>query len=517
MNGPIERIVILGGGTAGWMAAAALSKALANSGASIQLIESDEIGTIGVGEASVPGLQAFNAFLGLDQRDFMRSCQATFKLGIEFVDWGELGRRYTHSFTGYGLGVGPRQFHRLFQRHALARKLRGTTVSFDDYNLGALAGRARRFSLPTDAPPSRAGVLNYAFHFDATLYARYLRAFAERRGVQRIEGKVVSVRQNPDSGFIEAVSLSDGRGVAGEFFIDCSGFGGILIEGALHCGYEEWSRWLPCDRAVALQTSNIEPPLPFTRSTAERAGWNWRIPLQHRVGNGYVYSSRHLDDDAAEAQLKLRVSGSALTEPRRIRFLTGKRRRIWDKNCLSLGLAAGFLEPLESTSIHLIQSSLLRLISFFPDRRFERAEIETFNRQTDEEYDDIRDFIITHYKLTSRSDSQFWTECRNMDVPDRVGSILELFAASGRLTTKPEQLFTTQSWLAILYGQGDLPRGYDPLLAPLGETDLEREMTNVHQQLQNAVHSMPDHAQFVASYCGTPASTELMEPKWRSQ
>jgi tryptophan halogenase len=505
LSGPIERIVILGGGTAGWMAAAALARALTKSGASICVVESDEIGTIGVGEASVPGLQAFNAFLGLDQREFMRSCQATFKLGIEFVDWGALGRRYMHSFTGYGLAAGSRQFHRLFQRHALARESRGEATSFDDYNLGAMAGRSRRFSLPTDAAPPRAGLLNYAFHFDAALYARHLRNFAEQRGVQRQEGKVVSARQNPESGFIEDVTLADGRCIAGEFFIDCSGFKGVLIEGVLRSGYEEWSRWLPCDRAIALQSSNEEPPAPFTRSTAQSAGWVWRIPLQHRVGNGYVYSSSHLDDDAAEQQLRLRLQDNALSEPRRIRFVTGKRRRIWDKNCLSLGLAAGFLEPLESTSIHLIQTALLRLISLFPDRRFERAEIDTFNRQTDEEYCDIRDFIITHYKLTSRQDSEFWRQCGAMEVPERVGHILEFFAATGRLTTRPEQLFTTQSWLAILYGQGNLPRGYDPLLAPMPESDLEREMTHVHEQLRHAVHSMPDHAQFVSHYCGAAA------------
>jgi tryptophan 7-halogenase len=506
MSGPIKHIVILGGGTAGWMAAAALSRALANSGASIHLIESDDIGTIGVGEASVPSLQAFNAFLGLDQFDFMRSCQATFKLGIEFVDWGSLGRRYMRSFTGYGLGAGARQFHRLFQRHALARRSRGAIASFDDFNLGAIAGRARKFSLPA-AHSSPAGMLNYAFHFDASLYARYLRAYAERRGVRRLEGKVVSARQHPDSGFIEEVTLADGRAVQGEFFIDCSGFTGMLIEGTLCCGYEQWDRWLPCDRAIALPSGNVEPPVPFTRSTAESAGWIWRIPLQHRVGNGYVYSSRHLDDDAAEARLRLSVAGTPLAEPRRIRFVTGKRRRVWDRNCLALGLAAGFLEPLESTSIHLIQSSLLRLISLFPDRRFERAEVDAFNHQTDEEYADIRDFIIAHYKLTSRSDSEFWSQCRAIEVPERVGSIIELFGASGRLTMKPEQLFTMQSWLAILYGQADLPRGYDPLLAPMPEADLEREMTNVEERLQRAVRLMPDHAQFVAHYCGAAASS----------
>jgi len=507
VSGPIKRIVIVGGGTAGWMAAAALSRALANTGTSVDLIESDEIGTIGVGEASVPGLQAFNAFLGLDQQDFMRSCLATFKLGIEFVDWGAPGRRYVHSFTGYGLGTGNRQFHRLYQRHALARRSRGAPVSIDDYNLGSIAARAGRFALVPDAVRSRAGALNHAFHFDAGLYARYLRRYAESRGVRRLEGKVTSVRQHAESGFIEAVGLSDGREVAGELFIDCSGFGGVLIEKTLQCGYDDWGRWLPCDRAIALQSSSVEPPAPMTRSTAENAGWTWRIPLQHRVGRGYVYSSHHQSDEAAEDQLRRRVEGAVLTEPRRIRFATGKRRRIWDKNCLALGLSAGFLEPLESTSIHLIQTSLLRFISLFPDRRFEPAETDAFNRQTDEEYADVRDFIITHYKLNSRSDADFWKDCSVMEVPDRVTSVMELFAASGRLNSRPEQLFTMHSWLAILYGQGDLPRGFDPLLTPMPDADLEREMSTVHDELRRAVDSMPTHAQFIAAYCGAPAAS----------
>jgi tryptophan halogenase len=323
--------------------------------------------------------------------------------------------------------------------------------------------------------------------------------------VRREEGKVVSVRQQPESGFIEELTLADGRSVTGEFFIDCSGFKGVLIDGALRAGYEEWSQWLPCDRAIALQSNNVESPVPFTRSTARGAGWIWRIPLQHRVGNGYVYSSRHLDDDAAEIQLRAHLGGDSLPAARRIRFVTGKRRRIWDRNCLALGLAAGFLEPLESTSIHLIQSSLLRLITLFPDRRFEAAEIDTFNRQTDEEICDVRDFIIAHYKLSSRQDTDFWRQCGAMEVPERVDHILKLFAATGRLTTKPEQLFTTQSWLAILYGQGSLPRGYDPLLAPMPEADLEREMFQVHEHLQRAVEAMPDHAQFVSRYCGAAA------------
>jgi tryptophan 7-halogenase len=502
-TGPLERIAILGGGTAGWMAAAALSRTLQNTGVTIDLIESDEIGIIGVGEATVPDIQAFNAFLGLDQAEFMRECQATFKLGIEFIDWGELGRRYMHPFTAYGVDPGRRQFQRLYIKHALAAQARGQTLSFDDYNLGSIASRTGRFCLPAQTRPSPAGTLNYAFHFDAALYARYLRTYAESRGVRRTEGKVVSVEQNQDSGFIESVTLASGIKIAADFFVDCSGFAGVIIERTLRTGYEEWGHWLPCDRAIALPTASVEPPVPYTRSTADLAGWMWRIPLQSRVGNGYVYSSRHLSDHEAEIRLMVRVEGAALGEPRRIRFVTGKRKRIWNRNCLALGLAAGFLEPLESTSIHLIQTSLLRLISHFPDKGFEPAEIEAFNRQTDEEYADIRDFIIAHYKLTSRHDTSFWIECRDREVPDRVRALIDLFCARGRLTSKPEQLFTMQSWMAILLGQGALPRGSDPLLAPMAEQELEQEMARVRSLLNATAAALPEHAPFLRRYCGS--------------
>jgi len=500
-GGAIERVVILGGGTAGWMAAAALSRALKNSGIAIDLIESDEIGVIGVGEATVPDIRRFNDYLGVDEADFMRQCRATFKLGIEFLDWGAVGRRYMHPFTHYGVDPGQRQFQRLYLKHALAGQASGVATSFDDYNLASIAARAGRFCLSPKTQLSAAGTLNYAFHFDAVLYARFLRNIAERHGVRRIEGKVVCVGQDKDSGFIQSTTLAGGSVVRGDFYIDCSGFTGVLIEGALGTGYEEWGHWLPCNRAIALPTASVHPPAPYTRSTADVAGWIWRIPLQHRVGNGYVYSSRHISDEEAEVRLMSRVDGAPLAEPRRIQFVTGKRKRVWNGNCLALGLAAGFLEPLESTSIHLIQTSLLRLISYFPDKGFEPVEIDAFNQQTDEEYGDIRDFLITHYKLTSRDDTPFWTECRDMDVPDRVRAIIDLFAAKGRLTLRPEQLFTTQSWLAILLGQTELPRGCDPLLAAMPQERLEQEMSHVRLQLNAVVRTMPQHAQFVREYC----------------
>ncbi len=487
---PIETIVILGGGTAGWMAAAALSRALQNLDVRIRVIESDEIGTIGVGEATVPAIHQFNRLLGLDQADFMRRCQATIKLGIEFVDWGGLGRRYMHPFTPYG--AGQPHFHRLWLKHAHA----GGTDRIDAYNLGALAARAGRFAAG-DGGRSGVGPLNYAFHFDAALYAKYLRDYAEQRGVVRTQGKAVAARQDGGTGHIKAICLDSGEEIAGDFFIDCSGFGGFLIEQTLHTGYDAWSDVLPCDRAIAVQCEGGEIPVPYTRSTADTAGWMWRIPLQNRIGNGYVYSSAHIGDDEAEARLLAQLDGAATTAPRRLRFVTGKRKRVWNGNCLALGLAAGFLEPLESTSIHLIQTSILRLLSLFPDKGFEPVEIAEFNRQTDEEYDNIRDFLIAHYKLTQRDDTAFWRHCRDMVVPERVQAIIDLFAAKGRLTMRPEHLFTTQSWLAVLLGQGPLPRDDDPLLKPMPEDEVVAQMVQTRRRLDQAVAAMPSHEDFL--------------------
>lgn len=496
----LERVLIVGGGTAGWMAAAALARALKNTGVTIELIESEEIGTIGVGEATVPDIRLFNRFLGLDESDLMRECRGTFKLGIEFVDWGAVGSRYFHSFTGYGAEPRSGQFHRLYQKYALVKRSRGEIACFDDFNLGASAAKAGKFALTQTDPPSPSSALNYALHFDASLYAKYLRKYAESAGVRRIEGKVISAERDCESGFLIDVMLAGGYRVGGDLFIDCTGFAGLLIERTLETGYEEWGHWLPCNAAVAVATESVEPPAPFTRSTADIAGWIWRIPLQHRVGNGYVYSDRHISGDDAENRLLSRISGKPLAAPRRIRFTAGKRKKIWNRNCVAIGLAAGFLEPLESTSIHLIQSSLMRLISFFPDKSFDQSEIDDFNRQTDEEIFDVRDFIIAHYKLTSREDTAFWKACRDMPIPERVRTIIELFSAKGRFTPKAEQLFTMQSWLAILYGQSELPRGHDPLLLPMPDAQLDREMEKVRAQIRRSTDAMPPHPEALSAY-----------------
>jgi tryptophan halogenase len=479
------------------MAAALLAKTLEHQSTRITLVESDEIGIVGVGEATVPSIHAFNGILGLDTADFMRACQATFKLGIEFKGWGGINQSYMHPFTPYGLDRA-RLFPAAWMKYARQLNVRGQTTDIDDFNAGSLAARQGKFILPRRGAPS--GPLNYAYHFDAALYARYLRGYAEQRGVTRIEGKVTGVTQHPESGFIQSTTLESGQTVAGDFFIDCSGFRGVLIEQALKAGYQDWSHWLPCNRAVAVPSENVEPPAPYTRSTADAAGWRWRIPLQHRVGNGYVYAADHLSDDDAEARLLETLDGKALAEPRRLRFVTGRRNRVWDRNCLALGLASGFMEPLESTSIHLIQTALLRLIRLFPDKRFEPAEISEFNRQTVEEYEDIRDFLITHYKLTDREDTPFWLACRDMDVPDKVTENLELFAATGRLTHRPEHLFGPQSWIAVLLGQGLLPRGSDPLLGHVPPDQLEAEMLRHRDGLAAEVAAMPPHEMVLTGF-----------------
>ena len=483
----ISHVVILGGGTAGWMAAAALAKGLNGQPTRITVIESEDIGIVGVGEATVPSIHAFNTLLGLSTNAFMQRCQATIKLGISFVDWGRKGQRYMHAFSPYGAGPQGAQFHRLWPKFAHEARARGETPDIDRYNIGAVAAFSGRFGRSTDVP------LNHAYHFDAALYGQYLRDYATQRGVTRIEGRVVSVAQNAETGFIEALSLQSGDVISGDFFIDCSGFTGVLIEGALKTGYDSWAHWLPCDRAIAVPSELTDGIVPYTRSTAQDAGWIWRIPLQHRAGNGYVYASSYISDDAAEARLLAQLDGPAVAAPRRLRFTAGKRKQVWNRNCLALGLAAGFLEPLESTSIHLIQTSIFRLLSLFPDKDFNAAEIAEFNRQTSDEYENVRDFLIAHYKLGQR-DERFWTACADMPVPDRVSDILALFAANGRLTLRPEHLFSTNSWLAVLLGQGGLPAGYDPLLRPMPSGELADRIQAMRRHIDAVVRALPAYA-----------------------
>jgi tryptophan 7-halogenase len=493
--GPI-RIVIVGGGTAGWMTAAALSHFL-ESGFDIHLVESDDIGTVGVGEATIPMLNLFHTSLGIDEDAFVRATQGTFKLGIEFVDWLRPGHSYHHAFGDIGRDVGLMPFQHLWSR---ARKL-GKAKDLGIYslnNVAALAGKMQRGACVTakvlpDMP--------HAFHFDAGLYARFLRQFAELRGTQRTEGKVVATQLDGETGNIASVQLENGDAIAGDFFIDCSGFRGLLIEEALHAGYEDWTGWLPCDRAWAVPCENGGEFTPFTRSTARSAGWQWRIPLQHRIGNGYVYSSAHISDDEAAATLLANLDGKPAAEPRPLRFTTGKRREVWKRNCLAIGLSSGFMEPLESTSIYLIQSTISRFLKLLPGKHVSQAAIEEFNRQNDFEVERIRDFLILHYKATERDDSPFWRHCREMAIPESLSAKIKLFKDSGHIFREHEELFTEVGWLQVMVGQGIVPDGNHALADQISEPDLVEYLEMIEMLNAREVAQMMSHEDFIANHC----------------
>jgi tryptophan halogenase len=501
----VRDIVIVGGGTAGWMTAAALSKVLKNS-CTIRLIESDEIATIGVGEATIPPITAFNDALGIDENELLKATQGTFKLGIEFVNWGRLGDSYIHAFGRYPSGLPTGAFHAYWQ------KLSGLGRARDlaNYSINSVAARAAKMLRPvSDMPGSPLGDIATAFHFDASLYARFLRRFSEKLGVIRIEGKITgAVLREPD-GFIDCVVMDGGEKIAGDFFIDCSGMRGLLIEQFLHTGFEDWSAWLPCDRAIAVPCESGGQFQPLTRSTAHTAGWQWRIPLQHRIGNGHVYSSKYMGDEDALSVLLANLDGKALADPRYIRYVPGKRKKVWNKNCLSIGLSSGFLEPLESTSIHLIQTAISRLMKIFPDRRFNQVEIDAFNAESDLEYQQIRDFLILHYKLNQRDDSPFWNYCRNMQIPETLQHKISLYASSGRILPKDKELFDVKSWLEVMHGQGLRATGYDPLVDVSDTQEIADTFTNIHSVIEKCVSIMPSHAEFVAKNC---ASIPLKSP-----
>ena len=499
----IRRIVIVGGGTAGWMAAAALSKVLKNRYADIRLIESDTIGTVGVGEATIPQIQLFNQLLELDEDEFVRRTQATFKLGIQFVDWGQKGERYLHAFGGVGRDMQGIPFHHYWLK--LFRE--GAVPNIDAYTLNCIAAEQGRFMRSVDAGNSPLSNIAYAFHFDAALYAMYLRDFAIERGVSRREGKVAQVHLNSDNGFIRSVQMDDGEEIEGDLFIDCSGFRGLLIEQALHTGYEDWSHWLPCDRAVAVPCAKVADPLPYTRSTAHTAGWQWRIPLQHRTGNGHVYCSQYMSDDEAAHILLQHLDGEPLAEPRLLRFTTGKRKRFWNRNCVALGLASGFMEPLESTSIHLVQSGIARLMSLFPDCHFDQEDIDEYNRQADVEFERIRNFLIAHYHITRRDDAPFWNACRYMSVPESLQRKMSLYQKNGRIFREQDELFNETSWLEVMHGQGLQARGYHPVVDTMPREEIVRRLDSIRQVIKASVEYMPTHAEFIARYCAaTPAT-----------
>jgi tryptophan halogenase len=489
----IGRIVIVGGGTAGWMAAAALGRFLAHGNTRICLVESDEIGTIGVGEATIPPIRTFNGLLGIDESEFLKATQGTYKLGIEFVDWGERGQRYFHPFGRYGRDIAGIDFHQLYLRERMRRAI----PDIETFCISAMAARAGRFGQPASDPAHPEHDFNYAFHFDASLYARFLRRYAERLGVERVEGKVIDAMLDQERGFVQAVSLADGRRIEGELFIDCSGFRGLLIEQALATGYEDWSRWLPCDRAIAVPSANVGPPEPYTRSTAREAGWQWRIPLQHRTGNGHVYASRFLDAPGAERILLHNLPGEALAPPRHLSFVTGRRKLAWNRNVVALGLSAGFIEPLESTSIHLIQLGIAKLLALFPDRRLSPVERDEYNRSMQTTFESVRDFVTLHYKLTARADTPFWSYCREMDVPESLERRLALFRGRGRNLRADGELFGLTSWVAVMLGQNAWPDDYDPAVDALDETKVADLIDRVRQSIGEAVRTLPSHLEFI--------------------
>jgi len=500
MKAAHTRIVIVGGGTAGWMSAALLAR-LVEDGYSLTLIESDEIGIVGVGEATIPQINLYNQALGIDEDEFLRETQGTYKLAIEFVDWYRLGHRYMHAFGDVGRDVGIVPFQHYWRRGrelGVAKDLRHYALN----DLAAHAGKMQRGKLrTTDVLPP----MPYAFHFDASLYARYLRGIAEARGAARIEGKIVGASLDGESGDVSSVTLESGAVIEGDLFLDCSGFRGLLIEQKLETGYEDWSQWLPCDRAQAVPCAHgADTITPYTRSTAREAGWQWRIPLQHRIGNGYVYCSAFIGDDEVSETLLANLDGPAQAEPRLLRFVTGRRRKAWNRNVIALGLASGFLEPLESTSIHLIQSSLQRLLRLLPRGKGTPAQAAEFNRQSAIEYEQIRDFIILHYKATERTDTEFWRHCGAMRIPDSLAAKIDLFREAGHIVRTQDDLFTEVAWLQVLIGQGVLPARYHPMVDSIEPADLRSYLETWEALMQREVAQMPPHERFLQLFNARP-------------
>ena len=491
----IRRYVIAGGGTAGWMAAAMLAKIMGEE-IELTLIESDMIGTVGVGEATIPPLLRFNKFLGVNEAEFMRETRATFKLGINFENWRDVGKDYFHSFGHTGTD----HWTSGFQHFWLSGQKRGIAKPFDDYCLEVVAAFENKFAqLPGQA-------INYAYHLDSSAYANFLRNIAEDNGAVRKEGLIEQVQLDPDTGHIKSLTLKSGEVIEGDFFFDCTGFRSVLMGGALHVGYDDWTHYLPCDAAIAVQTKSVGPAIPYTRAIAHEAGWQWRIPLQHRTGNGLVYCQRYMDKDEALAHLLENIEGETLSDPLFIRFQTGARRKQWEKNCVVLGLAGGFMEPLESTSIHLIQRSVMRFLRLMPTASIIPADIKEFNEQTFEDMDKIRDFLILHYKVTDRRDSEFWRFCANMDIPDSVQQKIDLFTETARVFRKNDELFAENSWIQVMMGQGIMPKSYHPIADKMRDEEIEHFLGRIEDQVSNTASKMPPHHEYVAKYCGAAES-----------
>lgn len=489
-NIKIQKVVIAGGGTAGWMAAASLAKLLGKT-LDITLIESDEIPTVGVGEATIPTLLTLHELLGINEREFLAEVNGTFKLGIAFESWRDVDEDYIHSFGFTGKDC----WAAGFQHFWLKGKQMGVAKDFGDYCGELVAAQQNKFAIT----PKHG--LNYAYHFDAGLYAKFLRRLAEKFGAKRVEGKIVDVNQNANTGFIESLTLAGGKVVEGDLFIDCSGFRGLLIEQTLHTGYDDWSHWLPMNSAVAMQTENLSEPIPYTRSIARDAGWQWRIPLQSRVGNGLVFCDRYMSDDQAIKTLIDNVEGEPLNEPRVLKFKTGIRRKHWNKNCIAMGLSSGFIEPLESTSIHLIQRSVIRLMQMFPYDGIREPDVNEFNSQMEFEILNIRDFIVLHYHVTNRTDTPFWRFCKSMTIPDSLKHRIELFKQTGRVFQVPTELFGENSWTQVMLGQGLMPEQYHPIVNMMSDDELKSFLAGIDQTVTNLVKQLPSHSDFINHYC----------------
>ncbi len=497
-NRTIRSIVIVGGGSAGWMTAAALARTLQRD-CTITLIESDDIGTVGVGEATIPAIRLFNDMLGIDEAEFVRETSGSFKLGIQFVDWLRPGRTYFHPFGTYGKPFDTAALHQFWLREHRA----GAIDPIETYCMAWVLAQAGRFAPPSRDPRNVLSTYDYAYHFDALRYAAFLRRYAAARGVIRHEGTVTGVALQGETGHVENVTLADGRVIAGDLFIDCSGFRGILIEGALHTGYEDWSHWLPCDRALAVPSAATDDFIPYTRSTAREAGWQWRIPIQGRTGNGYVYSSGFIDDDTAAQRLLSRLDGAPLADPRPLRFVTGRRKQSWNRNVIAIGLASGFLEPLESTSLHLIQANISKLLAFFPDRDFDPLVTAEFNRVASGETERIRDMLIAHYHLNAR-DEPLWRYCAAMAIPDELQGRIDHFRRYGRLIAREMDLFGPQSWLAVQIGQGIVPERPDPIMA-YREADGAAWLARFKAAMIAQGATVPSHRAYVDQHCRASA------------
>jgi len=499
-NDPIKSVIIAGGGTAGWMTAAALARTLGKSGIQITLIESDAIGTVGVGEATIPNIATFNAMLGIDEADFMKATQATIKYGIEFAGWTRNGDSYFHPFGQHGFAMAGASFHHIW--HKLHRQ--GKASRIETYCASAMAAKHGKAGLPPRDPNSVMSSLSHAYQFDSGRYAKFLRKYAEERGVKRVEGKITDIDVGVENGFIESLVLDNDQTLSADFFIDCTGFRALLINKALDVDYEDWSHWLPCDSAQAVSCQKTQDAVPYTRATARTAGWQWRIPLQHRTGNGYVYASNYISDDVATQTLLSHLDGEPIGSPKQLRFKTGIRQKLWHKNCVAIGLSSGFLEPLESTSIYLIQAGISRLLALFPDKNFSTVEATEYNKIMSLEFEQVRDFLILHYVANERHGEPFWDYVRHMPIPESLQQKIDLFKNRGRFFRYDGDLFSETSWVAVFLGQNITPNAYSQIVDNLPEQQIEQTLASIQSEIERNIPNMPTHEEFLSRYCPAP-------------